>query len=174
MTTTELRQRSLPTPIGELRLLASAPEGALVGAYFDEPGAPARAPEDPDHRVLDQAATQLREYFEGARRSFDLPLAPEGTAFQRRVWAALGEIGFGQTRSYGEIAAAIGRPSASRAVGAANGRNPLPVIVPCHRVIGSDGSLTGYAGGLARKRWLLAHEGALELELFATSASSAP
>ena len=172
--TLELRQRTLSTPVGELRLLASAE--ALVAVYFDAHLAPElpRAPEDPDHRVLDRAATQLREYFEGSRRVFDVPLAPEGTAFQRQVWAALRDIPFGETRSYGELAASLDRPSASRAVGAANGRNPISVIVPCHRVIGSDGSLTGYAGGVERKRWLLVHEGSLGAELFASSASSAP
>ena len=102
---------------------------------------------------------QLGAYFAGERLTFDLPLAPRGTEWQRLVWLALHDIPKGQTASYGEIAARLGRPTASRAVGAANGRNPIPIVVPCHRVIGSDRALTGYAGGLHRKQWLLAHEG---------------
>ena len=105
------------------------------------------------------AIAQLEEYFAGKRRRFDLPLAPRGTEFQRRVWRALTEIPYGQTLSYGELARRIARPSASRAVGLANGANPLPIIVPCHRVIGADGSLTGFGGGLPIKRKLLALEG---------------
>lgn len=107
-------------------------------------------------------SSALKAYFGGALDALDaLPAEPAGTAFQRAVWAALREIPCGATTSYGALAAQLGRPSASRAVGAANGLNPVAVVVPCHRVIGADGSLTGYAGGLARKRWLLAHEGAL-------------
>lgn len=102
---------------------------------------------------------QLAEYFAGNRQAFDLKLAPQGTPFQRAVWRALGEIPFGTTCCYADIARRIGRPTAVRAVGAANGRNPVAIVVPCHRVIGRDGSLTGYAGGLDRKRWLLEHEG---------------
>ena len=108
--------------------------------------------------MLDRAAEQLREYFDGTRRVFDLPLAPEGTAFQRIAWRALEAIPYAETRSYGEQARAIGRPAASRAVGAANGKNPISIIVPCHRVIGASGDLTGYGGGMDAKRWLLAHE----------------
>jgi methylated-DNA-[protein]-cysteine S-methyltransferase len=108
--------------------------------------------------VLARAATQLREYFAGERRLFDLPLAPDGTGFQRLVWAALEQIPYGVTRSYGELARAIGRPAASRAVGTANSRNPISIIVPCHRVIGANGALTGYAGGMRAKQWLLDHE----------------
>jgi len=110
--------------------------------------------------VTAEAARQLREYFAGARRTFDLPLAPHGTAWQQQVWRALREVAFGETASYARVAARLGRPTASRAVGAANGRNPLPIVVPCHRIIGANGTLTGYAGGLPRKQWLLAHEGA--------------
>ena len=109
--------------------------------------------------LLDAAEAQLREYFAGARRTFDLPLAPHGTAFQQRVWAALRAIPYGETCTYGELAAAIGSPNASRAVGMANHRNPIPIIIPCHRVIGANGTLTGYAGGLEIKRKLLALEG---------------
>ncbi len=113
------------------------------------------------HALLKAAKQQLAEYFAGERAAFELPLAPAGTAFQLRVWQALRGIPAGETRSYGEIAAGIGQPSASRAVGAANGANPIGIIVPCHRVVGADGKLTGYAGGLDRKRWLLAHEARL-------------
>jgi len=109
--------------------------------------------------VLDEAATQLAEYFAGDRQEFELPLGPEGTGFQRLVWRALATIPFGETRTYGEIARAIRRPAASRAVGAANGRNPISIIVPCHRVVGASGALTGYAGGMDAKQWLLGHEG---------------
>ena len=109
--------------------------------------------------LLDAAEAQLREYFAGTRRTFDLPLAPRGTAFQQRVWAALRAIPYGETRTYGELAAAIGSPSASRAVGMANHHNPIPIVIPCHRVIGANGTLTGYTGGLEIKRKLLALEG---------------
>lgn len=154
----ELRQRLITTPIGQLRLVASS--RALVGVYFSDHRAasPASYPEADTHTLLDLAAAELHEYFSGTRRSFTTPLEPSGTEFQRAVWAALTDIEFAGTRSYGQLAAAIGRPRAVRAVGAANGRNPLSLFVPCHRVIGSDGTLTGYAGGLERKRWLLAHE----------------
>jgi methylated-DNA-[protein]-cysteine S-methyltransferase len=122
--------------------------------------------EDPD--AYGSVVDQLREYFAGERRNFDVPLAPVGTPFQQLVWAALRMIPYGETRSYGQIAAQIGRPSASRAVGLANGRNPVSIIVPCHRVIGSSGTLTGYAGGLERKRFLLDLErGAAQLSAVA-------
>ncbi|MBD3896444.1 methylated-DNA--[protein]-cysteine S-methyltransferase [Halomonas sp. ML-15] len=112
------------------------------------------------------AKQQLEEYFSGARRDFDLPLAPQGTDFQRRVWEALGTIPFGETRCYAEIAEQLRCKGGQRAVGAANGKNPISIVVPCHRVIGSDGRLTGYAGGIGRKQWLLAHEaGEVPLEL---------
>jgi len=113
-----------------------------------------------------RARQQLAEYFAGKRRDFDLTLAPRGTEFQQEVWAALRTIPFGATCCYADIAERIGRPSAMRAVGAANGKNPIAIVVPCHRVIGRDGSLTGYGGGLDRKRWLLEHEG-VGLPLFA-------
>jgi O-6-methylguanine DNA methyltransferase len=111
------------------------------------------------HPRLDQLREELAEYFEGGRTDFALPLVYPGSPFQLRVWNALRAIPFGGTISYGELARRIGDPKAMRAVGAANGRNPIPIIVPCHRVIGADGSLTGFGGGLERKRWLLAHEG---------------
>lgn len=111
-----------------------------------------------DPRRLEQLGRQLREFFDGSRKEFDLPLSPKGTEFQKRVWTELRRIPFGATRSYQEIAVAIGRPAATRAVGAANGSNPIPIVVPCHRVIGANGSLTGFGGGLPVKRWLLEHE----------------
>lgn len=106
-----------------------------------------------------EVVRQLRQYFAGERRTFDLDLAPHGTEWQRRVWMALRDIPYGETVNYGTIAARVGRPTASRAVGAANGRNPISIVVPCHRVVGVDRSLTGYGGGLDRKQWLLALEG---------------
>jgi methylated-DNA-[protein]-cysteine S-methyltransferase len=113
------------------------------------------AAQDADAAVLAEAAGQLAEYFDGQRQDFDLPLALDGTAFQRRVWHALLSIGYGETVSYGQLAGQIGRPTAARAVGLANGRNPVSIIVPCHRVVGSDGNLTGYGGGLDNKQRLL-------------------
>lgn len=153
---------TISSPLGPVQLFAHGDELSVVHMVGDG------APLDGEERACDvllAAADQLREYFAGHRRVFELPLAPQGTGFQQRVWQALCKIPFGQTRSYGEIAAAIGRPSASRAVGAANGKNPIWIIVPCHRVIGASGQLTGYAGGLDAKRWLLAHEGAATLPL---------
>ena len=151
---------TISSPVGWLRLVARGDR--LVGVRFER----SRAPDDDgaaDHPVLREAARQLAEYFAGARRAFDLPLAPEGNPFQRLVWDALLDIPFGRTSSYGELARRIGRPDTARAVGAANGANPIAILVPCHRVIGADGSLTGYGGGLGNKRWLLRHEGALLL-----------
>jgi methylated-DNA-[protein]-cysteine S-methyltransferase len=152
--TTLAAMMTMTSPLGTLRLHAHADE--LVGIYLPDQSAPnvARA----SSRVLARCAEQLAEYFAGARVAFDLPLAPRGTGFQQLVWRALLAIPFGETRSYGDIARAIGRPAASRAVGAANAKNPLSIVIPCHRVIASSGSLTGYAGGLSAKRWLLAHE----------------
>ena len=152
---------TIDSPLGPLRLYARGDELAALLL----PGDMVVPTNTRDSDVLAVAAGQLREYFAGHRRDFDLPLAPHGTGFQQRVWTALLAIPFGQTRSYGQVAAAIGRPAASRAVGAANGRNPIAIIVPCHRVIGSSGQLTGYGGGLPAKRWLLAHEGAATLPL---------
>lgn len=140
-----------PTPVGPLLLVAR--DGALAVLHFSAgPGPGSRDDDDP---VLVAAVAQLREYFAGVRTSFDVPLAPEGTAFQQAVWAQLRLIPYGQTASYGEIAARLGSPTASRAVGAANGRNPIAIIVPCHRVIGANGTLTGFAGGMECKRALL-------------------
>jgi len=114
-----------------------------------------------DNPILQLARRQLDEYFAGTRTSFDLPLDAEGTAFERRVWDLLRVIPYGTTTSYGELARRLGEPKDARAVGAANGKNPIPIVVPCHRVIGANGDLTGFGGGLERKRWLLEHEGAL-------------
>jgi O-6-methylguanine DNA methyltransferase len=130
--------------------------------------------ERPQARPLRAAAEQLDQYFAGARRRFDLPLDLPGTPFQQRVWQALSEIPFGETLSYGQLAARIGKPGAARAVGLANNRNPISIIVPCHRVIGADGSLTGYGGGLDRKRWLLAHEAGGDPGLMPYRAAAAP
>jgi len=118
-----------------------------------------------DSNALREEREQLLAYFEGGRRTFDLRLAPIGTPFQVKVWNTLACIPYGETWSYRELAASIGEPKAMRAVGAANGRNPLPIVLPCHRVIGADGSLTGFGGGLPLKRFLLEHEGALQAQL---------
>ncbi len=149
--------RPLATPIGEILLIGTA-EG-LTEIWLPPSEERISAGDvriDPEAHA--EAAEQLLEYFAGSRRSFDLPLKPEGTPFQKSVWQALMEIPYGATISYGELAERIGSPGASRAVGTANGANPLPIVVPCHRVIGSDGSLTGYSGGMAVKTMLLALE----------------
>ena len=146
---------TVDSPIGELTLVGD--EHGLAGLYMDSQRyGPKRDPawrHDPG--TLADAAEQLEQYFAGERTEFDLPLAPRGTDFQRRVWSALREIPYGSTVTYTELAAAVGRPGAARAAGAANGRNPLAVVIPCHRVIGAGGALTGYGGGLGRKRLLL-------------------
>lgn len=146
------------------RMLLVAEGEALCGAYFTdqkhfrEPGAGWRR--DPDAAPLRQAKRELAEYFDGRRTAFEVPLAPEGTPFQRAVWKAIAGVRFGATLSYAELARRAGRAGSARAAGAATGRNPIGVIVPCHRIVGADGSLTGYAGGLGRKRALLALEAA--------------
>lgn len=145
----------LDSPIGPLTLVAV--DGLLAGLYMERHRH--RPPEvddgEPDAALFAEAARQLEAYLAGRLTEFDLPLALHGTQFQRRVWAALQTIPYGQTRSYGQLADQIGQPTASRAVGLANGRNPISIIVPCHRVVGASGSLTGYGGGLDRKRHLL-------------------
>jgi methylated-DNA-[protein]-cysteine S-methyltransferase len=148
----------LQTPIG--RLLLVADEHGLRHVDFEHGKYPVAIGEDWERRpgALRAARAQLEAYFAGRLTEFDLPLAPRGTDFQRQVWLALRRIPYGVTTTYGEIARALGNADAMRAVGAANGRNPLPIVVPCHRVIGADGSLTGFAGGLSAKRWLLDHE----------------
>jgi methylated-DNA-[protein]-cysteine S-methyltransferase len=148
-------RRTLASPIGMLTLEADG-TGLRAVRFEDDPGAAPEPVGGPgDHDVLDRTVDQLDRYFAGRLVRFDLPLAPTGTAFQREVWRALEAIPYGDTTSYAKIAAAVGRPRAFRAVGLANGRNPIPVIIPCHRVIGADGSLTGYGGGIHRKVLLL-------------------
>jgi methylated-DNA-[protein]-cysteine S-methyltransferase len=146
------------SPIGPLTVVAA--DGRLTGLYMDaqryRPGDEvAGQPGNPKAEPFSSAADQLAAYFAGQLTEFDLPLAPAGTQFQQAVWAALRQIPYGETWSYGQLASKIGNPAAVRAVGLANGRNPIAVVVPCHRVIGADGSLTGYGGGLDRKRFLL-------------------
>ena len=156
--TTKTFHTTLASPLGPL-LLTSDGE-SLTGVFMTghRRGRAIASDWVEDARPFRDAAAQFREYFAGTRTSFDLPLAARGTAFQRQVWSALREIPFGETTSYGALAKTLGSPAASRAVGAANGRNPLSIVVPCHRVIGASGALTGYAGGTERKRWLLSHE----------------
>ena len=150
------------SPQGRMLLVASG--DGLTGVYFDGQKYHASIePEwraDPRHAILRQAGRELAEYFAGERKRFETPLEPEGTPFQRAVWRAISSVDFGTTITYGELAIRAGFPGSSRAAGAATGRNPLTIIVPCHRIVGSDGSLTGYAGGLERKSALLVLEGA--------------
>lgn len=141
------------SPVGDLTLTEE--NGALTGLYF---GRRSLEGEEGLTALLERTSRQLEEYFAGKRKQFDLPLSLRGTEFQRQVWAALRDIPYGETRSYGQIAQAVGRPKAVRAVGMANHRNPISIIVPCHRVVGADGSLTGYGGGLENKKFLLALE----------------
>lgn len=153
--------KTFKSPVGELKLVAS---DAGLAAILWENDNPRRvrleiAGEDPQHPVLLKTEKQLREYFAGKRTAFDLELDFAGTEFQKKVWQALLEIPFGETRSYAQIARRLNNPSATRAVGAANGRNPLSIVAPCHRVIGADGQLTGFAGGLEAKKYLLGLEG---------------
>ncbi len=163
------RYLHLDSPIGILTLAAD--DDGLRRIDFPPPRPPPAGADwhEGSNAVLEQACAQLREYFAGARRVFDLPLSPHGTPFQREVWTALAAIPYGDTWSYRDLAARVGRPEAMRAVGAANGRNPLPIVLPCHRVIGADGSLTGFGGGLPTKAFLLRLEGARApaLDLFA-------
>ena len=152
-----IRYARLVTPIGTL--VATAAGGMITGVHYEgERHAPAIGAdwvEDAHAAPLRECGRQIREYLEGARKAFDLPLAPEGTEFQRRVWIEIARIPYGETLTYARLAARAGAPGSARAVGAATGRNPLSIVVPCHRVVGSDGSLTGYAGGTARKAKLL-------------------
>ncbi|MFJ1768408.1 methylated-DNA--[protein]-cysteine S-methyltransferase [Amycolatopsis sp. NPDC088138] len=153
-----VRHTVIDSPVGPLTLVGEG--AALLGLYFD---GHLRTPRLVDHgpRVDDgfeAAEAQLREYFAGTRREFDLELAPRGSAFEKQVWALLTKIPYGETRTYGQLAAELGDPGAAQAVGNANGWNPISVIVPCHRVVGTSGGLTGYAGGLTRKRFLLSLE----------------
>ena len=152
-----LSYKFLDSPVGKLKLVAS--ETGLVAVLWENDN-PRRVPltglvEDNSQNILIEAERQLTEYFAGQRRSFSIPLDMRGTSFQKDVWRALQAIPFGETLSYGQIATHLGKPGASRSVGAANGRNPISIVVPCHRVIGSTGKLTGFAGGLAAKAHLL-------------------
>lgn len=161
------------SPLGDLLVVrreaysTAVPAGALTGLYLPtgRHAAALRADWTRDDTAFDDLRSQLDEYFAGERRGFDLSLDPTGTEFQKRVWAALADIPYGETTSYGRVAATIGSPTSSRAVGLANGQNPISIIVPCHRVVGANGALTGYGGGLDAKRWLLAHELA-QVDLF--------
>jgi len=164
-----IRYASVPSPVGSL-LLAASDEGLHL-IEFQNPRHPMSDCAQWEPRqcdVIRLTAAQLGEYFDGTRRDFDLPLAPRGTPFQLGVWHTLASIPYGETISYAQLAQRVGKPSAMRAVGAANGRNPLPLVLPCHRVIGSDGSLTGFGGGLPTKEFLLRMEGALpaKVDLF--------
>ncbi|SEO48330.1 methylated-DNA--[protein]-cysteine S-methyltransferase [Amycolatopsis saalfeldensis] len=156
----------LGSPVGELTLVAR--DGRLAGVYMTRQRhlPPRETFGERDERPFGGVITQLEEYFAGSRTEFDLPLALHGTPFQQTVWRALTTIPYGETTSYGELAEQIGRPAASRAVGLANGKNPVSIIVPCHRVVGSSGSLTGYGGGLDRKRQLLDFESGRAPALF--------
>ena len=153
-----MRWTRMEAPVGPL--LVAATSSGLRRVSFDAGRRPAEPEPDwvEDAAALADALDQLRAWFAGSLRRFELELDAPGTAFQREVWSAVGAIPYGETASYADVALAAGRPTASRAVGAANGANPLPIVVPCHRVVGADGSLTGFAGGLEAKRWLLAHE----------------
>lgn len=154
----ETRYTILPSPIGPLALAGTDERLRCIGFPTGKGAVTPRADWCRDDGAFAEARRQLCAYFEGRLTRFDLALDPRGTPFQRAVWEELARIPPGETISYGELARRIGRPSASRAVGAANGANPLPIVVPCHRVIGAAGSLTGFAGGLDTKRWLLALE----------------
>jgi methylated-DNA-[protein]-cysteine S-methyltransferase len=158
---TEILTTTLESPIGPLTLLAR--DGVLTRVSMHEQRHTSPPPEDAvvDDAPFKDVAAQLDAYFAGELTSFDLEIELLGTAFQQSVWSQLCAIPYGETISYGELARRVGNPNASRAVGLANGRNPIAIIVPCHRVIGADGSLTGYGGGLERKTWLLHHEQAL-------------
>lgn len=162
------------TPIGDLTIVAhaSAVTGVYMQAHRHQPDpATFGVRQAAAHGVLSEAVHQLNEYFCDGRREFQLPLDPGGTPFQQRVWMRLRAIPYGQTRSYGDLARELDSPGSSRAVGMANGRNPLSIIVPCHRVIGANGAMTGFGGGIDRKIWLLQHEqeDALPLEYVARS-----
>lgn len=153
--------RRIDSPVGPLMLAAD--EAGLRHVEFRDNRHPADHADwhGGENDVLRATEAQLREYFDGQRRDFDLPLAPQGTDFQLQVWLELARIPYGATISYAQLAQRIGNPSGTRAVGAANGRNPLPIVLPCHRVIGADGSMTGFGGGLPTKEFLLRLEGAL-------------
>jgi methylated-DNA-[protein]-cysteine S-methyltransferase len=151
-----IEYRTFPTAIGDLTVAGDS--RAVHFVHFQRDGGPRASWIRARGGVVRDAQAQLEEYFERGRRTFDVPLAPQGTPFQQSVWAQLRKVPYGETVAYGELARRIGQPTASRAVGAANGANPIPVIVPCHRAVGADGSMTGFGGGIAIKRKLLALE----------------
>lgn len=153
-----IHETAISTPLGQLRLLAT--DNGLRGIYYqDHKNVPSLTTEpSQNHPILSETARQLGEYFAGRRRDFSLSLDLEGTPFMLEVWEALGQIPFATSVTYGELAKTLGNPKASRAVGRANGLNPVSIVLPCHRVVGSNGKLTGYAGGLKNKEWLLQHE----------------
>lgn len=157
-----LSMTTMDSPVGELTLVASADGLRAVLWEEDRPGrvriGDTSGGGDAADAVLERTADQLAEYFAGTRTTFDLPLDPQGTAFQQQAWQVLRTIPYAETMTYGEQAAQLGGPQKARAVGSANGRNPISIVVPCHRVVGSTGSLTGFAGGLDAKSWLLQHE----------------
>lgn len=148
----------LASPIGQLLIVASDIGLCRVDFLSDKETKNLGSHSGPPHQLLSLAITQITEYFAHQRTEFTLPLDVQGTEFQKQAWFSLAAIPYGTTMTYGEQAASIGRPRAVRAIGAANGRNPIAIVLPCHRVIGADGSLTGYAGGMERKKWLLQHE----------------
>lgn len=166
----KLGRRCLETPLGALVLTAS--ERGLRSVCFEDTVEETSVKDEESEGIVDAAAAQLIEYFAGKRTHFDIPLAPLGTPFQRQVWELLRTIPFGETRSYAWIADQLALPGGSRAVGAANGANPIAIVIPCHRVIRSDGDLCGYAGGVWRKKWLLEHEGAQQPTLFTPAETS--
>lgn len=156
-----LSSTTMPSPVGQLTLVAT-PQALVAVLWPDDKARRVPLPaliSQAEHPILGQAITQLNEYFAGRRNQFSIPLDPRGTPFQQQVWLLLRQIPYGETRTYGQLAQQLGQPTASRAVGAANGRNPLSIVVPCHRVIGASGKLTGFAGGLATKQRLLDLEG---------------
>ncbi len=160
--TLTMYRTTMPSPVGELTLVADDTALRTISWNTDEYGRDIEGDvvdvASDEHPMLALATHQLEEYFDGSRTEFDVPLAPEGTPFQQQAWSVLRSIPFGATMSYGEQAAALGDRKRARAVGAANGRNPIPIIVPCHRVVGSNGHLTGFGGGIDAKAWLLDHE----------------
>ncbi len=153
-----MRYSYIESPLGDL--LVTGDDGGLTGLCLPTGRYRQRVRDEweRDDGAFDDVRRELDEYFAGTLQDFTVPLSPRGSAFQKQVWQALSEIPYGETTSYGKVAASIGHPDGARAVGVANGQNPIPIIVPCHRVIGADGSLTGYGGGLDAKRWLLDHE----------------
>ncbi|MBN2732631.1 MAG: methylated-DNA--[protein]-cysteine S-methyltransferase [Balneolaceae bacterium] len=158
---TQINARYINSPIGVLKLEAT--DQALTAIKFSDDGQNAVNQPEPASAILEKARNQLKEFFDGHRQEFDIPLAPEGTDFEQQVWDQLKNIPFGKSITYTQLAQKLGDPNKVRAVGRANGQNPLPIIIPCHRVIGANNKLTGYAGGVERKRWLLQHEGVLLL-----------